>query len=87
MTAGAWWRQLVGPGRPKVIARLPFIERPGHPAGTPVFCVAKPLDDPAAAQRDWVLYAARFERWRDDAADAVAELGARWWRAPAMAAA
>ncbi len=85
VTAGAWWRQLVGPGRPKVIARLPFIERPGHPAGTPVFCVAKPLDDPAAAQRDWVLYAARFERWRDDAADAVRNWGARWWRAPAMA--
>lgn len=75
VTAGAWWRQLAGPGRPKVIARLPFIERPGHPAGTPVFCVAKPLDDPSAAQRDWVLYAARFERWRDEAMEAVEALG------------
>ena len=31
-----WWEGLVGEGRPKVIARLPFIERPTHPAGTPV---------------------------------------------------
>ncbi|TXM93521.1 hypothetical protein FV222_22245 [Methylobacterium sp. WL103] len=45
----AWWEGLIGEGRPKVIARLPFIERPAHPAGTPVFVVAKPLDDPAAA--------------------------------------
>ncbi|MFD0937873.1 chorismate mutase, partial [Methylobacterium trifolii] len=59
----AWWEGLIGEGRPKVIARLPFIERPTHPAGTPVFVVAKPLEDPAAAQRDWVLYAARTTAW------------------------
>ena len=61
VSAGAWWRDLVGDTRPKVIARLPFIERPGHPAGTPVFVVSKPLAD--AAVRDVVLYAASFERW------------------------
>jgi chorismate mutase len=68
VSAGAWWRDLVGDKRPKVIARLPFIERPGHPAGTPVFVVSKPLAD--AAVRDVVLYAASFERWgaRDAAA-------------------
>ena len=49
--------------RPKIIARLPFIERPGHPAGTPVFVISKPLAD--AAVRDVVLYAAQFERWRE----------------------
>src|SRR4051812_6703068 len=67
----AWWDGLVGEGRPKVIARLPFIERPTHPAGTPVFVVAKPLDDPAAAQRDWVLHAARTEAWTPDAERAL----------------
>ncbi|MFE1603098.1 chorismate mutase [Methylobacterium sp. ID0610] len=76
VTAGPWWEDLAGPGRPKVIARLPFIERPGHPAGTPVFVIARPLDDPSAAQRDWVLYAARFERWREGAEGILAELGA-----------
>ncbi|RVU16140.1 chorismate mutase [Methylobacterium oryzihabitans] len=76
VTAGPWWESLSGEGRPKVIARLPFIERPGHPAGTPVFVVARPLDDPSAAQRDWVLYAARFERWHDGARAVLAEAGA-----------
>ena len=60
-SAGVWWRDLVGADRPKIIARLPFIERPNHPAGTPVYCIAKPLAD--AAVREIVLYAARVERW------------------------
>ncbi|WP_238272580.1 chorismate mutase [Methylobacterium cerastii] len=67
----AWWEGLIGEGRPKVIARLPFIERPAHPAGTPVFVVAKPLDDPAAAQRDWVLWAVRCAAWTEEAERAV----------------
>jgi chorismate mutase len=62
-SAGAWWRALASEGAPRVIARLPFIERPDHPAGTPVFVVSKPLAD--AAVRDVVLYAAQFERWRE----------------------
>ncbi|MFL5228878.1 MAG: chorismate mutase [Microvirga sp.] len=73
VSAGAWWRDLVGDKRPKVIARLPFIERPGHPAGTPVFVVSKPLAD--AAVRDVVLYAASFERWGGKEQSAVAALG------------
>jgi chorismate mutase len=74
-SAGAWWTALAGAGAPKVIARLPFIERPGHPAGTPVYVVAKPLDDPSAAQRDVVLHAARLERWHEGARGAVEALG------------
>lgn len=72
-SAGAWWRELVGPQRPKVIARLPFIERPDHPAGTPVFVISKPLSD--AALRDVVLYAARFDRWREAVGDVLVALG------------
>jgi Chorismate mutase type II len=60
-SAGSWWGDLTGADRPKIIARLPFIERPGHPAGTPVYVIAKPLAD--AAVREIVLYAARVERW------------------------
>ena len=73
VSAGAWWRGLAGERRPKVIARLPFVERPDHPAGTPVFVIAKPLAD--AAVRDVVLYAAAFDRWRDAASQAIAALG------------
>ncbi|MCI0600793.1 MAG: chorismate mutase [Beijerinckiaceae bacterium] len=52
--AEPWWRGLSPADAPKVIARLPFVERPDHPAGTPVFVIAKPLAE--AAVRDVVLY-------------------------------
>ncbi len=53
--AGAppWWPLLVGDNAPKIIARLPFVERTDHPAGLPVFVIAKP--SAAAAVRDVVL--------------------------------
>jgi chorismate mutase len=60
-SAGAWWRGLTEASAPKIIARLPFIERPDHPAGTPVYVIARPLAE--AAVREVVLYAARVERW------------------------
>ncbi|NBJ09647.1 chorismate mutase [Microvirga arsenatis] len=72
-TSGAWWRTLADKDRPKIIARLPFIERPDHPAGTPVFVISKPLVD--AAVRDVVLYAAQFERWHRGAHEALIRLG------------
>jgi chorismate mutase len=72
-TSGAWWRTLAEGHRPKIIARLPFIERPDHPAGTPVFVISKPLAD--ASLRDVVLYAAQFERWHRGANEALASLG------------
>jgi len=72
-TSGAWWRTLADRDRPKIIARLPFIERPDHPAGTPVYVISKPLAD--AAMRDVVLYAAQFERWHKGANEALAKLG------------
>jgi chorismate mutase len=72
-TSGAWWRTLAEKSRPKIIARLPFIERPDHPAGTPVFVISKPLTD--AAVRDVVLYAAQFERWHRGANEALIRLG------------
>jgi chorismate mutase len=72
-SAGAWWRALAAEGSPKVIARLPFIERPDHPAGTPVFVISKPIAD--AAVRDVVLYAAQFERWRDTSRGRLEALG------------
>ena len=70
----AWWMALTGEARPKIILRLPFIERPNHPAGTPVFVVSKPLDD--AAVRETVLVAARLERWREAAKNSLKEIGA-----------
>jgi len=72
--AGAWWTALAEPSAPKIIARLPFIERPGHPAGTPVYVVAKPLAEAAARER--VLIAVALERWQSRVPQALAALGA-----------
>ena len=49
--AGAWWMRLARADAPKVIARLPFVERPDHPAGMPIFVIAKPLADGGGARR------------------------------------
>ncbi|WP_395697302.1 chorismate mutase [Methylocella sp.] len=48
------WRALRASDAPKIIARLPFVERPDHPAGLPLFVVARPLKE--AAVRDSVVY-------------------------------
>ena len=72
--AGAWWMGLASPDAPKVIARLPFVERPDHPAGMPTLVIAKPLAEGAAA-RDVVLEAVTIDRWRDSYPQAIAALG------------
>jgi len=72
--AGPWWRRLIGPQAPKIIARLPFVERPDHPAGMPLFVIAQPLAE--AAVRDVVLYAVTLERWRDNLRSSLEALGA-----------
>jgi chorismate mutase len=46
--AGSWWRALEAPRAPKIIARLPFVERAGHPADLPTYVVSKPIDEAAA---------------------------------------
>jgi chorismate mutase len=52
-----WWERLANENAPKIIARLPFVERPDHPAGTPVFIISNPLAE--AAARDVALFSAR----------------------------
>ncbi|MBI4274449.1 MAG: chorismate mutase [Rhizobiales bacterium] len=43
--AGAWWTMLEDAAAPKIIARLPFVERADHPAALPVFAVSRPASD------------------------------------------
>jgi chorismate mutase len=71
--ACVWWRSLAAPGAPKIIARLPFIERPRHPAGTPVYVIAKPQAEAAARER--LLFAVGVERWRASIPTTIAALG------------
>src|SRR5712671_4737832 len=39
-----WWIALEANGAPKIIARLPFVERADHPAALPVFVVSRVAD-------------------------------------------
>ena len=68
-----WWLGCTGPDAPKVIARLPFVERPDHPAGIPVLVVARPVA--AAAARDVVLYSVRLSPSLTRFDEAVRDLG------------
>src|SRR3954462_13265235 len=42
---GPWWITLEPAGAPKIIARLPFVQRADHPAALPVFAVSRVADD------------------------------------------
>ncbi len=48
--AASWWEALTDPAAPKIIARLPFVERADHAAGLPLFVVAKPLAEAAVSE-------------------------------------
>jgi len=67
---GAWWLRLVDEAAPKIIARLPFVERPDHPAGLPVFVIAKPSADFGASEI--ALHALSLARWTHAAPAAIA---------------
>ena len=75
METGAWWRRLHGDNRPKIIARLPFVERANHPSGIPVFVIAKPLKE--AAVREEIVASIWLERWRPEVPSAIEALGGR----------
>ena len=72
--AGAWWTRLAPSEAPKIIARLPFVERADHPAGMPMFVISKPLVDGTA--REVVLESVTLDRWRPDIPHALRRIGA-----------
>jgi chorismate mutase len=69
--ARAWWSALEG-DTPKIIARLPFVERADHPAGLPVFAIARPHPD--ALVTDVAMWSISVAGWGAKAARAVAAL-------------
>src|SRR5437870_359883 len=58
--APAWWAALEGDG-PKIIARLPFVERHDHPAALPVFAIARP--NPDALVTDVEMWSIKVAGW------------------------
>ncbi len=73
MAAGAWWLRLCEPSAPKIIARLPFVDRTDHPASLPVFILSAPLAE--AAARDVIVYSVSIGRWRKSLAGKIEALG------------
>ena len=69
---GAWWTALEGPTAPKIIARLPFVERADHPAGMPAFVVARPAPD--AVANEVRAASIRVAGWGPAVASALAPL-------------
>ena len=59
--SGAWWTALEGADAPKIIARLPFVERADHPAGLQVFAIARP--NPDALVTDVETWSVRVAGW------------------------
>jgi chorismate mutase len=70
--SGAWWSSLEGDKAPKIIARLPFVERPDHPASLPVFAISHPAADAVAAEVE--VHSVRVSGWGAAAARTLAPL-------------
>jgi chorismate mutase len=67
-----WWSELEADGAPKIIARLPFLERADHPAALPVFVISRVADD--AMVTEVQVWSVRVSGWSADIARALAPL-------------
>jgi len=67
-----WWSELETEGAPKIIARLPFLERADHPAALPVFVISRVADD--AMVTEVQMWSVRVSGWNADTARALAPL-------------
>jgi hypothetical protein len=72
-SAGAWWTALEPAGAPKIIARLPFVERDDHPADLPVFVISRVSTD--AMVKEAEVWSLRVSGWGPKATAAVAQAG------------
>jgi chorismate mutase len=65
--SSAWWSALENENAPKIIARLPFVERDDHPASLPLFVVSKPLVKDAAVE-EVAIFSVEADGWSAQAA-------------------
>lgn len=70
--AGAWWTMLEDAAAPKIIARLPFVERADHPAALPVFAVSRPA--PGAMVTEVEVWSVTVAGWNAAVARALAPI-------------
>jgi chorismate mutase len=65
-SAGAWWTALEFASAPKIIARLPFVDRADHPAALPVFVVSRAAPDSMVTEVE--VWSVRVSGWSAAAA-------------------
>ncbi|MGA9006740.1 MAG: chorismate mutase [Xanthobacteraceae bacterium] len=70
--AGPWWAALEFDSAPKIIARLPFVERANHPAAMPVFVISRVAADAMVTETE--VWSLRVSSWSGAAVNAVAPL-------------
>ncbi|UFZ03263.1 chorismate mutase [Bradyrhizobium ontarionense] len=69
---GPWWITLEPAGAPKIIARMPFIERADHPAALPVFAVSRVADDALVLEVE--TWSIRVSGWNAQVSRALSPL-------------
>ena len=70
--AGPWWAALEFDAAPKIIARLPFVERPNHPAALPVFVVSRVAADARVTETE--VWSVRVSGWNAASVNSIAAL-------------
>jgi chorismate mutase len=69
---GPWWAALEFDAAPKIIARLPFVERADHPAGLPVFVISRVAADAMVTETE--VWSLRVSGWNATHVDRLAAL-------------
>jgi chorismate mutase len=69
---GPWWTALEFASAPKIIARLPFVERADHPAALPVFVISRVAADAMVTETE--VWSMRVSGWSARGVQALAEL-------------
>jgi chorismate mutase len=67
-----WWIALEAKAAPKIIARLPFVERADHPAALPVFVVSRVADSAMVTEVE--MWSMRVSGWNAETARALSPL-------------
>jgi chorismate mutase len=70
--SGPWWAALEFDAAPKIIARLPFVERVDHPAGMPVFVISRVAADAMVTETE--VWSMRVSGWSAASVTTVARL-------------
>jgi chorismate mutase len=70
--ASPWWSALEFDAAPKIIARLPFVDRADHPAALPVFVVSRVAADAMVTEVE--VWSIRVAGWSAKAATALGPL-------------